>query len=196
MINPENFSAIILAGGLSSRMNVHKTELSFDEKRNFLQKITEEYLNFDCREIIVVFNSENYKSYVDKGLKLNDKIKIVLNNYPEKDRLYSLKIGISALYKTGSSFIQNIDNPFVTKETLMLLAENSDKADYIIPSYKKKGGHPILISEKIVKTIKETKEETGNMKTFLNHFKKYYADCGNKKITANINTISDYHLYF
>ena len=95
MQRAENISAIILAAGLSSRMKTNKTELPFDSNRNFLQKISEEYLNFTCKEIIVVFNTENYNSYIDKGLKFNDQIKIVINKYPEKGRFHSLKTGIS-----------------------------------------------------------------------------------------------------
>ncbi|MCD6556855.1 MAG: NTP transferase domain-containing protein, partial [Bacteroidales bacterium] len=129
MQRAENISAIILAAGLSSRMKEHKTELPFDNNRNFLQKISEEYLNFTCKEIIVVFNTENYNSYIDKGLKFNDQIKIVINKYPEKGRFFSLKVGISALSETCFSYIQNIDNPFVNQDILNLLNSNSEKAD-------------------------------------------------------------------
>ena len=57
-----NISAIILSAGFSKRMKMNKTELRFDNNHNFFQKITEEYLNFGCKEVIVVMNSENYKS--------------------------------------------------------------------------------------------------------------------------------------
>lgn len=196
MQRAENISAIILAAGLSSRMKTNKTELPFDSNRNFLQKISEEYLNFTCKEIIVVFNTENYNSYIDKGLKFNDQIKIVINKYPEKGRFYSLKTGISALSEIVFSYIQNIDNPFVNQDILNLLNSNSEKADYIIPSFKGKGGHPILVSEKIIQAVKNTNSDDVNLKTFLNQFEKYYAATNDKKILANINTFSDYHLYF
>ena len=196
MQRAENISAIILAAGLSSRMKKHKTELSFDKNRNFLQKISEEYLNFTCKEIIVVLNTENYNSYINKGLKFNDQIKIVINKYPEKGKFYSLKAGITALSEPGFSYIQNIDNPFVNGDVLNLLNSNSEKADYIIPSFKKKGGHPILVSPKIIQTVKNTNSDDVNLKTFLNQFEKYYAAINDKKILANINTFSDYHLYF
>ncbi len=196
MQRAENISAIILAAGLSSRMKTNKTELPFDSNRNFLQKISEEYLNFTCKEIIVVFNTENYNSYIDKGLKFNDQIKIVINKYPEKGRFHSLKTGISALSEKGFSYIQNIDNPFVNQDILNLLNSNSEKADYIIPSFKGKGGHPLLVSEKIIQAVKNTNSDDVNLKTFLNQFEKYYAATNDKKILANINTFSDYHLYF
>ncbi len=191
----EEISAVILASGLSKRMKMSKAELKYDRKQNFFQKITNEYINFGCKEIIVVMNSENYNSLKSK-IRISEKIKIVINKFPERGRFYSLKTGISKLNEIQYIFLQNIDNPFVNQDVLHLLDSNSKKADYIIPSYKGKGGHPILISREITNKIQNFSEENIHLKTFLNGFKKIYLDTDNKKITANINTISDYHLYF
>jgi len=195
MFDKTIFSAVILSSGSSSRMQTHKSELLFDSEQNFFQKITGEYLKFGCKEITVVMNTENYNSLKTK-IKIPEKIKIVINKFPEKGRFYSLKTGISELQKTDFCFIQNIDNPFTDNTVLELLASNSDKADYMIPSYKNNGGHPILISEEIINAIKETSEESVNMKDFLNRFKKHYVKHKDEKILANINTLSDYHFYF
>jgi len=190
-----NISAIILSAGFSKRMKMNKTELRFDNNHNFFQKITEEYLNFGCKEVIVVMNSENYKS-LKSVISIPEKIEIIINEKPDKGKFYSLYKGVQALKGKTTLFIQNIDNPFVTKGTLKLLANNSYKADYIIPSYKNKGGHPILISEKITQDIKNSEFIDYNLKEFLNSYQKLYIETDNKKISANINTDSDYHLYF
>jgi len=195
MFDRSKFSAIILSSGKSSRMKTHKAELMFNKEKNFFRKITDEYLNFGCKEIIIVMNPENYDSLKSK-INIPKEIKIIFNEFPEKGRFYSLKKGIYEISEDVFCFIQNIDNPFVDVKLLDFLLKNSHKADYLIPSYENKGGHPILISKKIVEAIKKTNKTDVNMKDFFNRFKKYYAKYKDKKILANINTISDYHLYF
>ncbi|MCF6185145.1 MAG: NTP transferase domain-containing protein [Bacteroidales bacterium] len=189
-------SAIILAAGFSERMKVHKTELKFDEKRNFLQKITEEYLDFGCNSVIVVLNKINYNSLNEKKLVFSDKIKFVINENPEKGKIFSLKKGVKEIKNSDCVFLQNIDNPFVSQEILEVLKENYEKGDYIIPSYENRGGHPVLISEKVINFVKNEIDFNLNMKLFLNRFKKYYIPVNNNKISANINTRSDYDLHF
>jgi len=192
----EDISVIILAAGFSERMKTHKTELSFDSNRNFFQKITEEYIQFNCKTIIAVLNQSNFNSLMRTGIKLSGKIKIIINEHPEKGKFYSLKTGAEAIDENSLTFIQNIDNPFVNQNILHLLKDNSGTADYIIPSYNKKGGHPILISAKMINAIKNEVKDAVNMKTFFNNFKKYYIPANDEKILININTVSDYDFYF
>lgn len=192
----KEISVIILASGMSSRMQSHKTELAFDDKKNFIQKITEEYINFGCDKVIAVLNEKNYQSLQSKNIELNKKVKPVINEHPEKGRFYSLYKGIVKLNENTSVFMQNIDNPVVNQNILKLLYSNSGKADYIIPSYQKKGGHPVLLSKYLIKEIKNAEHTNFHIKEFLNQYKKVYVETDDKNILLNINTISDYHLYF
>jgi len=190
-----SFSAVILASGKSSRMKTFKSELPFDDNQNFFQKITGEYLNSGCKDVIVVMSAESYASLKEK-ISIPERVKIVINKYPEKGRFYSLKTGISGTEDVDFCFVQNIDNPFIDSRLTSFLLKNSHKADYIIPSYEGKGGHPGLISRKIIEAVKKTRENYLNMKDFLNRFGKFYAEYDDERIRANINTVSDYFYYF
>ena len=196
MIKSESISAVILAAGTSGRMKKNKTELRFDNKRTFFEKITSEYINFGCKEIIAVLNEENYNSLLKVISEIPSEIRIVINKHPENGRFYTLKTGVGELCETDFIFIQNIDNPFVSIRDLYILASNYDKADYIIPSFNKQGGHPVLISRKIADAVKAELTDDINIKTFLNNFEKKYIPTDNEKISVNINTVSDYNLYF
>lgn len=195
MQNFKDISAVILASGFSERMKMSKAELQFDKKQIFFQKTTDEYLNFGCKEVIVVMNYDNFQS-LNKRIIIPAKIKIVINKNPERGKFSSLKTGIFELSETQSLFIQNIDNPFVNQKLLKLLSSNSAKAHYIIPSYQKKGGHPILLSKQIIKDIKKTEHSNYHLKNFLNKYRKIYIKTDDEKVLVNINTISEYHLYF
>jgi molybdenum cofactor cytidylyltransferase len=195
MLKKSNTSALILASGLSRRMQTSKAELPFDANQIFFQKITNEYLQFGCKEVVVVMNSKNYRTLKEK-IHISDKIKILINKSPEKGKFHSLKIGIAELEKAPLIFLQNIDNPFTDINLLNILYNNFDKADYIIPSFKGKGGHPVLISEKVINSVKNSEDRDIHLKKFLNQFNKIYLQTDNEKISVNINTISDYHFYF
>lgn len=192
--NP-NTSVVILAAGFSSRMKQEKFSLMYNEQITFLEKIVLEYITFGCEEIIVVMNEKGIALKEEIKLNFPKNVSIVLNKYPERERFYSLQIGLRALKDQTFTFIQNIDNPFVDQEVLSLLFEQKDKADYIAPIYKGRGGHPILISNKIVKALSEEKDYDINLKIYLKEFDKLTPVSLNKKLLFNINDLSDYESF-
>lgn len=191
-----NTSVVILAAGFSSRMKQAKFALKFDDKRTFLEKIIREYDVFGCKEIIVVLNNESIALTDQLNLSFPENVKIVLNKYPERERFYSLQTGLRALEDSSYVFIQNIDNPFVDQEILTSLYEHREKADYIVPTYKGKGGHPILINQKIVNAIIKEKNFRLNLKVFLSSYSKQKFESQNENILLNFNTQEKYMLYF
>ncbi len=82
MTKSENISAVILAAGTSGRMKKNKTELMFDNKRTFFEKIASEYINFGCKEIIAVLNEESYNSLLKVISEIPSEIRIVINKHP------------------------------------------------------------------------------------------------------------------
>lgn len=189
-------SAIILSAGFSSRMKQAKFSLMFDEQRTFLEKIVEEYQNFNCEEIIVVMNSDGIKLKEDLNLTFSKNVIFVLNKSPKRERFLSLQIGLKALKRQNYIFMQNIDNPFVNQYVLKSLYKNRTFANYIIPSFNNKGGHPILLSENIVNSaINEIKNDL-NLKEYLQNFSKKYVNIDYEKILININTPDVYKDFF
>lgn len=194
--NPINYSVIILAAGKSSRMGVPKWSLLFDKNTSFIEHLISEYYSFGCKEIILVINETDYSSFLEKKYKVTKTLHLAINPQPEWDRFYSLKLGVEKLSSDQLVFIQNIDNPFVNNSLLTKLLESNENADLVVPEYNGRGGHPILINQQIVKTIKRNQENIQHFKEFLNQFTKKKIEVSDEKILVNINQLVDYQQYF
>ncbi|HBF89032.1 MAG TPA: hypothetical protein DDX39_10360 [Bacteroidales bacterium] len=189
----EPIYAIILAAGHSSRMGLQKALLKYSEKLTFLEKIIETYSTFGAT-IILVTNHIVIDELEKNNIKLdNNNTIIVVNTDINQGRMLSIKLGVSKIMKSGICFIQNIDNPFVSTKTLRQLMNNSRKSHYVSPTFKGKGGHPILISNKIIEDLKEFDNLHITLKEFLSSYEKEQIEINDEKILLNINTIDDYH---
>lgn len=196
MHNSQDTSVVILAAGFSSRMKQAKFALKFDKKRTFLEKITQEYIVFGCKEIVVVLNNESLALTVQLNLSFPENVKIILNKYPERERFYSLQIGLRALKDSSHVFIHNVDNPFVDQDILTSLYKQRDKADYIVPTYKGKGGHPILITSLICHNITTEKDYNHNFKEYLRKYRNKKIGILNQFITKDFNDQNEYKSIF
>jgi molybdenum cofactor cytidylyltransferase len=191
MKESESYYALILAAGMSERMGVPKMMLPFDENRTFLDVITESYLDFGCSEVIVVVNETN--SSLVEEYKRKGRIKIVINKHPDWQRFYSIQLGLKSMDNPGAVFIHNVDNPFVNSEVLNELTKALNEPGIVVPVYKDRGGHPVLISKMVVGEILKCSDYSVNFKTFLKRFKRVNVLSGNKNILVNINTLEEYH---
>ncbi len=194
----EKISAVITAAGKSERMGFFKPFLIFDNEKNttFLETIVNKYENINCEKIVVILNKDSFEYYKNKKLTFLDNHKILINNNLEYERFYSVKIGMQNVPENNFVFLQAADNPFLEKYLLDKLIENKFYDGFLIPSYNKKGGHPILISPKIVKHIAKKSPENSNLKIVLQDFERKYIDCQNKNILLNINTPQEYNNLF
>lgn len=192
----KNISAIILSAGKSERMGWPKFALKFDSKLTFLEKITNEYYSFGCKEIIVVINTKNAALLREYKLELRNNVKIVVNEHPEWERFYSLKLGAMELASPSAVFISNIDNPFVSNSLLEALKNNSKSIDYSCLSYSGKGGHPFYLSERAISDLKAEKQDQLHLKEFLGRYEKRLINTNDEKVLRNINTPEDYSKYF
>jgi len=192
----KEFSAIILAAGKSERLGFPKLSLKYDENNTFVEYIVDEYKQFGCKEIILVVNEIGNKYLIDHHISFSKNLIIVINKYPDWHRFYSLKIGVRNLSENRPTFVHNVDNPFVNHQVLNQLSENINEADYLNPEYSQKGGHPFLISEKVVKEITQIKEDQKHLKEFLNQYKRLRIGVDDEKVLTNINTLEEYRKYF
>jgi CTP:molybdopterin cytidylyltransferase MocA len=192
-----NTSVVILAGGKSERMNFPKPFLSYDAKRTFIEKIVDEYNRFGCREIIIVLNEDLNCSQWHEFLSILSKDTIIVyNKNSNLGRFYSLQLGIKALENNDYCFIQNIDSPFIDSDLLKKLYDSKTNYGYVVPEYKDKGGHPILIGREVINSIKEEKNISFNLKEKLRQFNKKTIDSGSDKVLVNINTLEEYKILF
>jgi molybdenum cofactor cytidylyltransferase len=187
------FSVVVLAAGVSTRMGKPKFLLKFDRDSYFLENIIKGYRSFGTREVIVVVNDTGSSYLNEHEIYKESEIKIVVNHHPEWDRFFSLKTGLKSLKnKKQQVFVHNVDNPFVNLTVLEAMAEKSTESDFISPAFHGKGGHPILISEKVVNEVVTEKHDALNLKEFLRRYSKYSVEVDDENILVNINTPEDY----
>ena len=189
----KNSKCIILSAGLSERMNSHKALLSYNKKESFLLHIIKVYRGSGIKNISVIINP-----VLDSELR-NDAyhgVAFIRNQFPERGRLYSLQLGLQTEPEIDYCFVQNIDNPFVTREIIEKLYQSSGKADYITPVYNNKGGHPILISSRVIRQILQIEKFDLTLRDELEKFSRYKVPVDDDKVLANIDTRENYKKYF
>lgn len=192
----KNISVVILAGGDSLRLKSPKPFLLFTPRVTFIEKLISVYSGFGCRKIITVINSKYFDEEYFFKLKKFSNAAFVINRHPEFGKFYTLKLGISKLSNEKYCFIQNIDNPFTNLSLLNRLCTAKSPDGYIAPVFKGKGGHPVLIGNRIIQGIKKQRASDINLRTFLNKYQRIETPTKYEKITANINTLNDYRKYF
>jgi len=192
----EKIAAIILSAGKSERMGVQKFSLRFDDQCTFLEKIISVYHDFSCDEIVVVMNPEGVRLINDPGIEYAPYVKIAVNQHPEWERLYSLKTGATALTRPGPVFVSNVDNPFVSNELLHELEKQAGDYDYVYPAFNGKGGHPFMLSERVVRDLLSEPEDNLHLKEFLGRYSSLAVEVDDARVLVNINTPEEYQNYF
>lgn len=184
--------ALILAAGKSSRMGQPKFLLDFDNNKCFLENILGAYTALGISKTVIVLNKEGKLLFDEKKMGLSDNQEITINNHPEWERFYSIKTGLEQLKNADWVFIHPVDNPYIETEVAKALIKNKNKADYIVPRYLEKGGHPILIGKKVINQLLNTNENDLNFKYFLQSFSRFDIEVDTEKVLLNINTLRDY----
>jgi molybdenum cofactor cytidylyltransferase len=185
-------SVLILAAGLSTRMGKEKLTLEFSDGVTFLEQIVTQYHKFGCHKIVLVVNPRGKKILDHESLRVPGEVVIAVNAFPERGRFSSIKTGLMSLADEDFVFIQNIDNPDITVDLLSALRDNIKEADYTCPFYHGKGGHPVLISNKIVKAMINENTDDVNLKHFLSRYKKIETEVDDPTALLNINTAEEY----
>lgn len=184
-------AVIILAAGMSERMGKQKYHLYFSEEETFLDHIIHVYRRFVVSELVLVVNeSADLEAFQD-----NETINIVVNNKMEYGRFYSVQLGLKEL-KNRYVFIQNIDNPFVNTGLLMSLQKGIGLADFAVPVYERKGGHPVLLSPDVIEPMVNSFKSTSHFNDVLKSFNRQDVFVNDPYIGVNINTSEDYQKYF
>lgn len=190
-MSDQDVSAIILSAGLSSRMAQPKALLSFGHT-TFIENIYKEF-SIVSQMIITVVSPQLYYKLKEKDI-LTD-AEYVFNQRPALGRFYSVFLGVKKLGPVNT-FVQNIDTPGVSHETLALMIEAIAPGAYVVPVYQGRRGHPVLLSKEITHEILNIQKdyELVNLKRFLSQFKSVEVEVDDEFITLNINTPSDLEL--
>lgn len=187
--------ALILAAGVSERMKRLKAFLPFDERLSFVEKIINTYVEWGCCEITLVMNPEAAGQL--KTLEhIPGFVKVVINDRLEYERFYSAKLGLRKMKKSYWCFLQNVDNPFLTKEILDQLHKEKQSDVYVSPVFDGKGGHPVLLGRKIIDHISQYPANDANLKEVLQQLKCRKVFVNDERVLININSMEQYEAMF
>ncbi|TVQ13638.1 MAG: hypothetical protein EA361_09285 [Bacteroidetes bacterium] len=188
----KNHHTIILAAGHSSRMGVPKWKLSMPSGETFLEYIVREYSRAGIAPVVVVNDQQEGLLFQEM---LPENLQIAVNPHPEKGRMYSLQCGLGLIKDAGPCFVHNIDNPFVSSSLIEKMAGALQGHDYLVPVCKDKGGHPLLINEKVATAVLNCPEPLPVLRDFLKNFNGYRMDFPDERILLNINTPQAYRSF-
>ncbi len=186
--------ALILAAGISERMGQPKALLPYGNGLTFIEQIGKTYLEAGIDKMVWVINPSVSQKLSLMSLCQNHQVIVVENNEPDKGRLHSIRLGLKKLVNQPT-FIQNVDNPFVTVELIQKLIPILQPNTYVSPYYNGIGGHPILISNEIANQLKDCDSDIP-LNLFLANYEQIKMEQNNSGILVNINTLDDYRSAF
>lgn len=181
MIDYSKVSAIVLSGGLSSRMGQDKCDLEFDGE-TLLNVQIDKLKNIGIKDII----ASGYRSNNSKALVLKDDIM--------KGPLSGILIGLNNI-KNDRAFVISVDVPLVTEMIIKKTIDFSFEKDYELVMVKHSGNREPLIgvykkslTDKIEKILSGDKysvmklaEETEYDFVDIDSDDKYFLNINNKE---------------
>lgn len=149
-------NGIILAAGLSSRMNAFKPLLKLQGKTMIEHSIESMFCGGTEQVVVVVGHRADE---VEEVLweKYNWPEVMVVHNpkYAQTDMLASIKIGISVLESCAAFYLLPGDMPAIEARTFLALKEAMEKTQSLVafPTINGQRKHPPLISWQCINTI-------------------------------------------
>jgi len=173
-------------------MGEHKALLNFNKNSTFIEQIAYIYAQAGIEQIIVVVNAELFDLLIERAVNLPHNVKLFINTNPDLGRFHTLQIGVQHLEPGNYCFFQNIDNPFTSAEVLKSLIQHRNDADVIIPAFKARSGHPVLLSSLLAEKILLEKAPDMRIDEFLKKFKVIKVEVPDSNILVNINSPEEF----
>jgi len=143
-------SAIVLAAGKSERMGTNKLLLPY-QCSVIIDLVIQHILESGIREIIVVLGHEAEKVREEIISHFGRKVLLAFNVNYQQGMLSSIQCGLKIVDpQCEAVFLCLGDQPKVSIETYRQILNSFSSSDkgIIIPTYKGKRGHPILIARR------------------------------------------------
>lgn len=180
--------AIVLAAGYSSRAQTFKMTIMLGNM-TVLEHTLSKFEGI-CHKIIVVsgFQSERINKLLSE-IRYKYKMEIVgvVNPLYDLGMFSSVQKGCKEV-EASSFFITPGDCPLVDKETIHKLT--TEKGNVVIPSYHRKGGHPIKLSGDIKQRILEADSDT-NLRSILQKNEKNFLNVEDPGVVMDLDTPED-----
>jgi CTP:molybdopterin cytidylyltransferase MocA len=149
-------NGIILAAGLSSRMEAFKPLLKLKDK-TIIECSIDSMLGAGVQQVVVVLGhrAQELETVLLSRYEHSRLVLVRNSHYAELDMLMSVKIGISALPVCDAFFLLPGDMPAVNSQTFLKVKETMVRSQALIafPSLEGHRKHPPLISAKCMDTI-------------------------------------------
>ena len=186
-------SAILLAAGLSKRMNGENKLTKKIEDKPLIMHSVKNILASSIDELIVVLGYQ--KEIIEKLIDKNKKIKLVFNKDFESGMASSIKTGLNNLpVKTEAFFICLGDMPLVNQEVYNQLIRSRNNKEIIVPIYKGQQGNPVLFSKSIKEKIMTIQGDVGAKRILeLNEDKVLNVKINDSCITKDFNTMDNFN---
>ena len=154
-------AVLLAAAGLSSRMGHFKPMAALGD-RPLIDHALKTFVTVDIRKTVVVtgYRHDEIKGHL-KGRGIDTAVN---DRYAVTDMFESVRLGLSRLEgKCSRVFVMPADIPLVRPFSIetMLLCAKQQKSDVIKPSYRGKGGHPVLIDGEMIPYILRYRGEGG-----------------------------------
>jgi molybdenum cofactor cytidylyltransferase len=146
----------ILSAGLSRRMGSPKALLTI-EGETFLERIVRLMREAGISDIWVVYHQKEIREKGPEGINW------IYNGEPEKGQLHSLRLFVKTiLEKDSPGFVMTpVDHPLVTVKTYQKLVEKVGLGKILIPTYKKRRGHPTFFPKSTYRDLLDAPLEIG-----------------------------------
>jgi xanthine dehydrogenase accessory factor len=188
----QDIEIIILAAGKSERMGQQKLLMPYAEK-TMIEHIVEKAKGSNAGKVSVVVGS--HQEEVTEIIQ-HLSAKVVLNRDFEKGMLSSVQCGFNAISSNSKAgMILLGDQPMVQTKVINKLIDSFYKTGkgIIIPIYKNKRGHPVIIDARYINTINDLNPQVGLRQLMIEHNDDIYEiEVDTNTILKDIDTIEDY----
>jgi len=163
-VKPPQVGCLILAAGMSTRMKQQKLIMPYGSQ-SFVESIVEKAMASLAQKTLMVVGSDQ-KAVMAKVAHLQPAL-VYNRRYPE-GMLSSVQCGVLALGDCEAIVILLGDQPMVTTATIdaLISAWIKSKKGLVVPTFKGKRGHPVLIDMKYKQLIQKLNGNIGLKELF------------------------------
>ncbi len=182
-------TAALLAAGETKRTGPLLKPLLPVNGKTVIETVIEKLKESDVDRIVVVLGYEAGK--IEEAIKDED-IDVLINKEYKKGMLSSVKHGIKS--DLNSNFlICMVDQPLIDVKTINTIINHYDSSRVVVPTYKGKRGHPILIPSSLIKELIFFEGKT--LRDFVHGHEIKEVEIDDEGIIINLNTIEDFKKY-
>ena len=179
-------AGLILAGGASRRMGRPKALLEF-QNETFLGRLQRIFLaHTDPLVVVLGHDTGAVRQAVDS------RVLQAINQDPERGMLSSLQTGLEFLKDAERVLFLPLDYPAIHEETVAALCAAA-MATVVMPRFEGRRGHPVLISQSVVRQLLALPLEGAARDVIRSHNPTVqYVDVNDPAILMDVDTPEDY----